>query len=110
MTILKVKVNVRQKIQIIVTNVTSMFTRTCLLFLIAVTSSKYVGNYGQRETLHKARFPQMYRFQQAKPIRKLTIQIPGLLGLENLRKTCTQVSCKVVSVLLLQKLPTSRYM
>ena len=33
---------------------------------------------------------------------------PGLLESENLRKTCTQIPCKVVSVLLSQKLPTSR--
>ena len=32
----------------------------------------------------------------------------SLLESENLRKTCTQISCKVVSVLLSQKLPTSR--
>ena len=27
-----------------------MFTRTCLLFSIVVTSSKYVGNFGHRST------------------------------------------------------------
>ena len=34
---------------------------------------------------------------------------PGLFKSENLRKTCTQISCKVVSVVLSEKLPTSRY-
>ena len=32
----------------------------------------------------------------------------GLLESENPRKACTQIACKVVSVLLSQKLPTSR--
>ena len=31
-----------------------------------------------------------------------------MLESENLRKTCTQISCKVLSVLLSEKLPTSR--
>ena len=53
-----------------------------------------------------ASFPQIYRFRQAKPIRKLTIRM-GPLESENLRKSCTQISCKVISVLLSPKLPTS---
>ena len=35
----------------IATNVASMFTRTCRLFSIVVTSSKYVGNFGHRSNL-----------------------------------------------------------
>ena len=35
----------------IATNVASMFTRTCQLFSIVVTSSKYVGNFGHRTNL-----------------------------------------------------------
>ena len=34
----------------IATNVASMFTRTCRLLSIVVTSSKYVGNFGHRST------------------------------------------------------------
>ena len=35
----------------IATNVTTMFTRTCRLFSIVVTSSKYVGNFDHRNVL-----------------------------------------------------------
>ena len=41
----------------IATNVASTFTRTCQLFSIVVTSSKYVGNFGQRSNL-------TWRFEQ----------------------------------------------
>ena len=70
------------------TNVTSMFTRTCRLFSIVVTSSWLSWRHQnmwatlitgatlhEATTLHWASFPKIYRFQQAKPIRKLTIQI-----------------------------------
>ena len=35
----------------IATNVAPMFTRTCRLFSIVVTSSKYLGNFGHRSNL-----------------------------------------------------------
>ena len=59
----------------IATNVASMFTYTCRLFSIFVTSSKYVDNFGNRSSLFLKLFPQIYGFQQAKPIHNLTIRI-----------------------------------
>ena len=40
--------------QNIETNVVSMFIRTCRLFSIVVTSSKYVGNFGHRSNLTRS--------------------------------------------------------
>ena len=67
----------------IATNVASMFTRTSWLFSIVMMSSKYVGNFGHRPFMKFwVSFPQIFEFQQAKPIRKLTIQI-GLMACWN---------------------------
>ena len=43
----------------IATNVASIFTRTCRLFSIVVTSSKYVGNFGYRSNLTRS-FEQVF--------------------------------------------------
>ena len=75
----------------IATNGASMFTRTCRLFSIVVTSSrlswrhldcrdviKICGQLWSQERPYMkfwASFPKIYRFQQAKPIRKWTLQI-----------------------------------
>ena len=40
-----------EAIRNIATNVAPTFTHTCRLFSIVVTSSKYVGNFGQRSNL-----------------------------------------------------------
>ena len=63
----------------ITTNVASMFTRTCRLFSIVVTSPKYtfvICTLVTGATLHDlSKFYQIYGFQQAKPFCKLTIRI-----------------------------------
>ena len=69
----------------IATNVASMFTRTCRLFFLSSWRYfdcpdviKICGQLWSQEQPYNqfwASFPKIYRFQQAKPIRKLTIQI-----------------------------------
>ena len=86
------KVSIRN----IATNVASMFTRTCRLFSIVVTSSKYVGNFGQRSNLHEVlrKFSSYLRIPASQENSKIKdTDWLGLLESENLRKTCTQISC-----------------
>ena len=62
----------------IATSFASVFMRTSRLFSIVVTSSKYGGQLWSQELPYMkfwASFPKIYRFQQAKPIHKLTIQM-----------------------------------
>ena len=65
----------------IATNVASMFTRTCQLswrHLDCRDVIKICGQLWSQEPLYMkflASFPKIYRFQQAKPIRKLTKQV-----------------------------------
>ena len=65
-------------IQNVVTNVASMFTRTCWLFFNCCDVIKICGQLWSQEQPYMkfwASFPQIYGFQQAKPIRKLMLQI-----------------------------------